>query len=117
MVFSAFTASAERSACNAVTNTLACARSRVTSTSETLTDGRPCSRTAECTIAPSSRRSWAETRSVRWNDLPGMSIGASLQRALDLDAFEALDLVARLHVVVRLHADTALGALADFVDV
>src|SRR5688572_8656185 len=41
----------------------------------------------------------------------------TLKGALDLDTFEALDLVARLDVVVGLDADTALGALADFVDV
>src|SRR3546814_18435515 len=42
---------------------------------------------------------------------------AASERALDFDALEALDLVARLHVVVLLYADTALGAAADLVDV
>src|SRR5690606_29172576 len=41
----------------------------------------------------------------------------ALQGALDFDALEALDLVARLHVVVLLDADAALGAAADLVDV
>src|SRR5690606_41965876 len=155
---------AERSGISAVTNTLAWARSRVTSTSDTLTDGSPCSRTASCTRVPSSRRSCAETRSVRWKDLVGIcwflaGPGPVLlrgpcpplraagggpetagrprgpsrrrgrgqaagppaprrsQRALDLDALEALDLVARLDVVVLLHANAALGAVAHFVHV
>src|SRR6186997_1728318 len=62
-----------------------------------------------------SRRSCAETRSVLWK-LFFMAIPGS-QRALDLDALEALDLVARLHVVVGLHRDAALGAAADLLDV
>src|SRR5690606_29869858 len=40
-----------------------------------------------------------------------------LQRALHLEALEALDLVARLDVVVGPHRDAALGAAADLVDV
>src|SRR3546814_10975846 len=47
----------------------------------------------------------------------GGRTSAASERALDFDALEALDLVARLHVVVLLHADTALGAAADLVDV
>src|SRR5690606_22779511 len=39
------------------------------------------------------------------------------ERALHFDALEALDLVARLDVVVGLHADAALGIRAHFVDV
>src|SRR3546814_7105800 len=47
----------------------------------------------------------------------GGRTSAASERALDFDALEALDLVARLHVVVLLHADTALGAAVDLVDV
>src|SRR5690606_26964093 len=136
-------ASTARSDCSAVTNTLACAMSRVTSTSDTLTDGSPCSATASRTSVPSSLRSCAAMRSVRLKDLviSGFGIGDSgfgkadgdakrsvlsnpqsripnpggrLQRPLDLDALEALDLVARLDVVVGLHRDAALGAVAHF---
>src|SRR3546814_6005302 len=46
-----------------------------------------------------------------------LPISAASERALDFDPLEALDLVARLHVVVLLHADTALGVDAHFVDV
>src|SRR5690606_36313891 len=112
----AATAAGPCSASSAVTKTLAWARSRVTSTSETLTEGRRCSRTASCTRVPSSRRSCAETRSVRWKLRVAMASPSS-ERALDLDALEALDLVARAHVVVGLHADTALGTALDLLDV
>src|SRR3546814_15479835 len=44
-------------------------------------------------------------------------MSSASERWLDFDAREALVLVARLHVVVLLHADTALGAAADLVDV
>src|SRR5690606_3688230 len=139
-------ASTARSDCSAVTNTLACAMSRVTSTSDTLTDGSPCSATASRTSVPSSLRSCAAMRSVRLKDFviagfwmrdwgfersgrdskrsvlssPHSRIpnpGGRLQRPLDLDALEALDLVARLDVVVGLHRDAALGAVAHFLDV
>src|SRR5688572_11166184 len=43
--------------------------------------------------------------------------GLGLDRALDLDALEALDLVAGLDVVVVLHADAALGAGLDLAGV
>src|SRR5690606_2848967 len=130
------TASAARSDSSAVTKTLACAMSRETSTSDTLNDGSPCSATASRTSVPSSLRSCAAMRSVRWKDLVigtgsglengerrtgtgrngagtgmpgrwpcvhrpccGTSIATdALQRPLDLDALEALDLVARLDV-------------------
>src|SRR3990167_10422877 len=105
------------SASRTVTKTLAWARSRATSTSETLVEHSPCSRTAACTRVPSSRRNCAETRSVRWKDFWAMVDARALQRALHLDALEAFDLVARLDVVVRLHADAALGVDADFVHV
>src|SRR5690606_9070883 len=39
------------------------------------------------------------------------------ERALDFDALEALDHVARLDIVVLLHADAALGTTAHFVNV
>src|SRR5690606_30328949 len=42
---------------------------------------------------------------------------ATSERALHFDALEALDLVARLEVVVGLHADAALGVDAHLVDV
>jgi len=35
---------------------------------------------------------------------------------LHLNPLKTLDLVARLHVVVRLDADAAFGAVADFID-
>src|SRR3546814_7364492 len=50
-------------------------------------------------------------------DRCGRRTSAASERALDLDALEALDLVDRLHVVVLLYADTALGAAADLVAV
>src|SRR3546814_11890128 len=53
----------------------------------------------------------------RKRDRCGRRTSAASERALDFDALEALDLVARLHVVVLLYADTALGAAADLVDV
>src|SRR5690606_6945767 len=147
--------SAARSDSSAVTKTLACAMSRETSTSDTLNDGSPCSATASRTSVPSSLRSCAAMRSVRWKDLvigtgTGLENGGrrtgngrngagtgmpgrwpcvhrpccgspiatdALQRPLDLDALEALDLVARLDVVVGLHRDAALGAVAHFLDV
>src|SRR5690606_13307622 len=146
--------SSARSDSSAVTKTLACAMSRVTSTSDTLSEGSPCSTTASRTSVPSSLRSCAAMRSVRWKDLviesgavlwngnskedepaecnrrrdvgtvnvpppfplPGPHSAGRLQRPLDLDALEALDLVARLDVVVRLHRDAALGAVAHFLD-
>jgi len=43
--------------------------------------------------------------------------GAPLRAARDLDPGEALDLVTRADVVVIAHADAALGAGANFVDV
>ncbi len=57
---------------SAVTQTVAQSRSRVTSTSDTLHEGRPWSRTAACTSVPISRRSSAPTRSVRLKSREGM---------------------------------------------
>src|SRR5690606_22854135 len=47
----------------------------------------------------------------------GGRTSAASERALHFDTLEALDLVARLHVVVLLPADAALAAFADPVDV
>src|SRR5581483_9738415 len=135
--FSAFITSTERSGCNAVTQTVATSRSRVTSTSLTLACGSAWSRTSACTSAPSSRRSSALMRSVRekaWEGIsrdrgPGdrgleraaiagpWSLVPLLQSPRHLDPLEALDLVAGLDVVVLLDADAALHAVAHFVDV
>src|SRR5690606_20054277 len=105
----------------AVKYTVACARSRVTSTSDTLISGSRASRTASWTSRPTSRRSSAPTRSVRLKEERAMAAcrrrvcrhrpadRRESQRTLNFDALEALDLVADLDVVA-LHADAALHA-------
>src|SRR5581483_4584932 len=136
--FSAFITSTERSGCNAVTQTVATSRSRVTSTSLTLACGSAWSRTSACNSAPSSRRNSALMRSVRWKEWEGIvgiletgretkcaspklvrlpSPFSVSQGSCHLDPLEALDLVAGLDVVVLLDADAALHAVAHFVDV
>ena len=52
-----------------------------------------------------------------WTCRRGMGRFTVMPRSRDLDAGEALDLVADAHIVVVLHADAALGARTHFVDV
>ncbi len=43
-----------------------------------------------------------------------LSTRGFIERPLDLNALEALDLIARLDIVVLLHANAALGARLNF---
>src|SRR5579859_5177806 len=64
----------------------------------------------------SSRWICSATRVDRWNSL-GIVLYLGSDRARHFHALVALDLVARLHVVVVLHADAALGASTHFAHV